>query len=682
MTTPTQLIGWAVLLAAAAMVTRAAAEVPGVEWVCEKHPQRVQALFDSLDLARKGMEAVKAAAGRNDWPEACRGLLAYYRRDASGSWLRRDPVKPTDATDPAAEKILKDLFTFYSVEGKVPRLKSGGLDWACVGPNKDAQWRMALNRHAHLRVLLRAYFKTGKAAYARCINDHLRDWARVALSSGRRRRAAWGTSLDVASRARVWPAVFFGLGDVEALAPATRILMLSLMLDHARQLRARHRHRSNWTTMEMSGLAAVAAAWGELKESAGWLKYAAGVLTREMTGQVLPDGVQHELTSGYHWVALRMFEHLAGTLRHAGAKVPAKLSAGIEKMWNYLTWSMRPDGHNPLNNDSDLRDLRPEVLRAAETYQRPDWQWIATNGKAGKAPPGPPSIVFPHAGQLIMRSGFDADAHWGFFDAGPLGAAHVHYDKLHLSVSAFGRDLLVDGGRYTYRHDAFRRHFVSSRAHNVVLIDGRGQRRYRQKTPLPAGSYAVEPAFDYARGRYDGGFDRIEGKAVHTRAVMYVRGRFWVVVDRIESDRPRKVQALWHYHPACTVAARGTSVTSTDAGKGNLRIVPVSDLPWKVKVVKGRASPAVQGWYSPRYNVKQPSPAAVYSAAIGKAATFAWVLLPARGEVRDVDAELVVDDAGVAVVRTADQAGEIVEAVVPLGAGKPRITPGPGQKDR
>src|SRR5690606_15235854 len=93
-------------------------------------------------------------------------------------------------------------------------------------------------------------------------------------------------------------------------------------------------------------------------------------------------------------------------------------------------------------------------------------------------PPGAPSVVYPWAGQLVMRSGYDVDAHWAFFDIGPWGTGHQHNDKLHLSVSAFGRDLLVDGGRFAYRGslaDKFRRYAVGSASHNVVLIDGNGQ---------------------------------------------------------------------------------------------------------------------------------------------------------------------------------------------------------------
>lgn len=34
-----------------------------------------------------------------------------------------------------------------------------------------------------------------------------------------------------------------------------------------------------------------------------------------------------------------------------------------------------------------------------------------------------PSSLFPWAGQVVFRSGYDADATWAFFDIGPYGSS-------------------------------------------------------------------------------------------------------------------------------------------------------------------------------------------------------------------------------------------------------------------
>ncbi len=49
---------------------------------------------------------------------------------------------------------------------------------------------------------------------------------------------------------------------------------------------------------------------------------------------------------------------------------------------------------------------------AAKTYARPDWTYITSNGTEGEKPDYGPSVIFPWAGQFVMRSGWDADALW------------------------------------------------------------------------------------------------------------------------------------------------------------------------------------------------------------------------------------------------------------------------------
>jgi hypothetical protein len=289
-----------------------------------------------------------------------------------------------------------------------------------------------------------------------------------------------------------------------------------------------------------------------------------------------------------------------------------------------------------MNNDSDRVDNRARIIEAAERYRRDDWMYIITNGAKGKKPEGLPSKAWPWAGQIVMRSGFDRDAHWGFFDIGPAGIGHQHNDRLHLSVAAYGRDLLVDGGRYWYKsfRDPWRRYFVGSTSHNVIVIDGKIQGRGRTAVNRPfTDAFAFDPKFDYARGTFADGYHGLKGKATHERSVRYIRGVCWVVADRITTDRPRNLQALWHFHPDCTVEADGLHAASVDVGKGNLRIIPVASPEWKLELVRGQAKPGIQGWYSPTYNVKQPSTAAVYSATIDTTRTFGWVLLPAKGRV-------------------------------------------------
>ncbi len=672
--------GW-LSLAGGGAAGAEAGEDSSVGWVCKAHPERVQSLMAALDLERPGLEAVREAVAREDWPAAGEALLAYYRQARSGQWLRREPAAPGTATDPAADLLLRDTFTFYEIEGTVPRLPGGGLDWQYIGPNKDREWALALNRHIYLGTLLHAAGATGNPIYARGLDGLIRDWVLSNPYPARKNVGESWRGLEVSFRPKAWAPVFYGLLTNEAFTPATRLLLLSSLPEHADYLRRFHAARGNWTTMEMSGLALIAVAWPEFKKSPEWLEYASERLIAEMGVQNYPDGAQKELASSYHWVALNNFEQFAATLRHAGLPVPEDYAQGLERMWNYQVYSLQPDGANPLNNDSDRVDFVERLLGGAKTYDRPDWTYIVTNGAGGTPPAGLPSVVFPWAGQVVMRSGWDLAAQYGFFDVGPWGIGHQHNDKLHLSISAGGRELLVDGGRYTYVRGDWRNFFRSSSAHNVVLVDGRGQMPDVRETtaPLAADATAILPELDFAQATFDAGYQELEGTASHTRAVIYLRGRYWIVVDRIETDRPRALEALWHFHPRCTVTERQGVLITTDAVGANLSLTPVGDQHWPVRLVSGQAPPDIQGWYSVKYNLKEPATCAVYALPQAGPTTCAWVIATADGPAPSVRAEWLPAPEGAARLRVALEGEPFTEIVVRL-AGEEQIDLGGGRQ--
>jgi hypothetical protein len=426
--------------------------------------------------------------------------------------------------------------------------------------------------------------------------------------------------------------------------------------------------------MEMNGLALFALAFPEFRKSEEWAAYGLQIMSDELNRQVYPDGVQTEVATKTQWVALQRFESIADNFRKAGREISAEYLKGVEAMYNYLTYSMRPDGHQPLNSDSDREDLRPRVLAAAKKFNRGDWEWVATNGKAGVQPKTRPSLTFPWAGIHVMRSGWDSQAAWTFFDNGPYGTGHQHRDKLHLSVAAFGKDLLVDGGRFTHQ-DYFsfdpmiwRGYFRSSFSHNVILVDGNGQNAAatRARTPLVEGQDFIHgDRYDYAYGSFPDGFEGVSGKVTHSRSVLYLHDKYWVVLDHIDTDRPRKLQTLWHYAPDCEVAVDGSEAASLNKDNPNLRIIPSGNVKWEVEIVKGQEEPFKQGWYSVNYGLKEPNPTVIYSAEIAKPTTFVWVLVPAQGIVPHVSTQFI-EKGGLVTLTISEEGDASVNVDLPI----------------
>jgi hypothetical protein len=459
----------------------------------------MRSLFTSLDPGAPGLSGMQTALQQGDTVEAAQSLLTYYR-EVDRSWMvsTLDPVSANES-EGMANLIMHDSVRIGTVRDRIPLRPGGGWQWDYTGPEADDEFGYSLNGHRYLPSLWRTWQSSGNPAYVQVFDRLIKDWVinhplpaqedsiYLVLEGGHDLdyrdlgEVEWRT-LETGNRLGAsWTQLFYGFQSSPDFTEAARLLMLSGIADQANYLHQYHKKGHNWTTMEMNGLALVGLAFPEFKAADLWADYALTVMEREINRQVYPDGVQTELSTKTQWVALHRFESVATNFQKAGRDISQDYLYRVEEMYNYMAYSLRPDGHQPLNNDSDREDLRPRILEAAEKFDRPDWIWIATNGSQGSEPDSLPSVVFPWAGIHVMRNGWDDKAHWSFFDTGPFGTGHQHADKLHLSIAAYGKDLLVDGGRYTHK-DYFsfdptnwRGYFRSSFSHNVILVDGKGQ---------------------------------------------------------------------------------------------------------------------------------------------------------------------------------------------------------------
>ena len=623
--------------------------------IWQAYPARLHTLFGAIDRKIPELRPLDRFLNEGDTIEACRFLLDYYR-NVDRHWViaTADSVVRSEAILRSIQ-LAADSVHLLGSTVQIPGNSAGGWQWSYTGIHPDDEFGYSLNGHRYLSGLLFAKSSPGDSKPVSTFDRIIKDWIvqhplpeiedSIYLVLDTASNLDWRDigevewrTLETGNRLGAsWCALFDAFQDDEDFSDAGRLLMLSSLVDQARYLKRYHKSIHNWTTMEMNGLALTGLAFPEFEEAEEWANYALGVMQDEIDRQVYPDGVQTEISTKTQWVALNRFESVAEHFEKAGRPLSSQYIQRLEEMYNYLAYCMRPDGHQPLNNDSDREDLRPRVLVAAEKFKRPDWEWVATNGQSGTNPIEDPSLVFPWGGISIMRNSWDQHAHWAFFDAGPYGTGHQHRDKLHLSVTAFGKDLLVDAGRFTHQDyfsfdpTIWRGYFRSSHSHNVILIDGQGQKAGPLLAAKPLHEqvdYVHHEAYDFFAGKFKDGYENTEGEVEHWRSVLYLKDKYWLVLDQVITDRPRHIQTLWHFAPSCQVSKEGTDVLSTNRDQPNLRIHPLTETPWQVEIVQGQEEPVIQGWYSADYGIKVPNPTAVFTAEINQSAVFAWILVP------------------------------------------------------
>lgn len=604
-------------------------------------PEKAARLLEILNLAHPGLEEVKAAAEAGDTGAAMEALAAYYRTTDNGSWLKgRTGVHDPGGYDdfgPQSEEVLADIYTFQSVKAEARRLENGRIDWLDRGPKGDLQWEVFLNRHFHFLPLLKQYEVTQDPALAAYIDTAILDFVTSNpippdAENDKEFSGVWRPMSTATRLLQSWPQVFYFLQDEPAFSDAARLMMLSAAYDQAVHTKKYHRRKHNHAIKEMIGLSHAAAAWPEFKEAAAWRDYALDVLVEELDFQIYPDGVQKELSSHYHRTVLEYFMQYVEFMRAAGFQAPPEFEARIETMGEFLTWAMRPDGSIPLNNNADRDHVRPLVMRLADIFDHADWRYIATHGAEGQAPERRPSRFWPWSGQLIARSGWDEDADWSIFEFGPWGISHQHNDILQFAMASGGRDLIVDTGRYIYKDVPMTNYVRSTRGANLILVDGKQQNPAEPEftAPMDPSHAIITDEYAVGFGTFDKGFEGVDGEAVHHRSVAYINGFGWVIVDWLETDRPRSLTSHWHFHPEVGAELEASQVASADRGLANVRLQPVGLEDASAELVKGQEEP-FRGWYSPVYNVQLAAPLAVYEQDVDVSAIFAWVITTEDG---------------------------------------------------
>jgi hypothetical protein len=204
-----------------------------------------------------------------------------------------------------------------------------------------------------------------------------------------------------------------------------------------------------------------------------------------------------------------------------------------------------------------LRELYAAPAPAAETFDsylheagepapagprtRTDLSWWALLEMAPALPADSPpwlpgSVLLESQGLAILRD----EGRYASLECGPLGGAHGHPDRLHLTLYADGQLWLADPGTGSYvSRDLF--WYRSTLAHNAPRLDGRSQ---------PPGDAQCE-AFDavggwrWARGRFGG----------LTRTL--VEGPYLLDLVELDAAEDRVLELPWHVWGDVEVATPG-----------------------------------------------------------------------------------------------------------------------------
>ena len=581
-----------------------------------------------------------AAAGLD--PQAILAAVASAARQLDQGVA--EPLASTPGHVNQAEEVLAHRFCFYGETHQLP----ADIDWD-HNPG-TGHWGHDLNRFSYLTPLWMAHGATGDDRYGRKAVELILDWVAKA-DFGRAfggTAYAFGSYLNQAIHCEVWAVCLRRLLPSGLVPPLELLRILKSLHEQLAYLEVvTAGHHGNWPTIGIRGMLATLAALPLLRDTDRFTDYSLGNLADQVAEQVLPDGVQDELTPHYHRVVINNLLSAAGSAAALGRQLDAGTVATLRKMIHYQQQTTVPDGSAQAGfNDSDpavVGDPGPALARAglADLLSPPEAL-------------GPE--VFPYAGVALLRQRQDEGDLYLAFDGGPYGRSHQHEDMLGFWLHAYGRNLLVDPGRHLYDSSAasYRDYLCSTRAHSTILIDGQGQHaRGRPGTWIAAEPVPLDWHSDQAEIRaaaaYDLGYGEDNAIAVtHRREVVFARQRFWVIFDWVAGSGQHAVESRFQFAPGPVSVDEGGAHTGfPDA---NLMIRSVLASPngeeggrsWpQMELEVGREDPR-GGWYSASYGQIEPAPCLALRVSQPLPLLGATLLWPYRGE-KTPDVQLALD---------------------------------------
>lgn len=543
---------------------------------------------------------------------------------------------------------------------------------AAVAGDKKIIWE--LNRHQYFMTLGRAYWQTGDELYAHTFVAHLSAWME---QNQPKRGINWASSLEIAFRSISWLWALYFFKDAPQLTPQLFLRALKFLYLQARHLEtylSTYFGPNTHLTGEALGLFYLGTLLPEFRAAVRWQRTGQRILLAELERHIKPDGVYFEQSSYYHRYTTDFYTHFHVLSQcnglHLGPQLPDKLSALLD----HLMYITRPDGTVPLFGDDDggrlvmlderaADDFRAALATGATLFARADYKYVAGEaaeetlwllGAAGlrafdaiAAKPPPTSRAFSDGGYYVMRDGWTRQSDYLLIDCGPhgvLGGAHAHADALAFELAAGGRTMLVDPGTYTYTGSAaLRDYFRSSAAHNTLTVDGAsssvtsGPFRWQHMAQAAPHAWLTHERFDYFAGAHDG-YTRLPDPVMHAREVLFVKGAYWIICDRLAAAGPHQYDSYFHFAPGVTPAIAGAhSVTARDeSGAPALQLFAFGgNGRWRIE----------EGWVSRCYGARTAAPVAAFSTANTGAQTFTTFLLP-RGPGRQSPADVHEVEAG------------------------------------
>ena len=380
----------------------------------------------------------------------------------------------------------------------------------------------------------------------------------------------------------------------------------------------------NHYTEEVNGLLSAAAMIPDHPQASFWLDQAMAGLECACANQITEDGAQIEGTAEYHTAVIVNFAYSIHFAGKCGRSFSAQFVERVKRGMEFAIHTMAPDGTMLPFGDTDAHLYTPvnaacmafllfgDVRYLSTVRQFMDserilrlfavscpWGFARITDLIGwiKKPLEKGVELLPlcnyqrQMDQYIFRSGWNRNAACLFFSChSPIHYGnHAHMDQLGIIFGAYGKMLLQDPGRYTYKSCEDRHLYKSSQVHNVPTIGGRDAFAYLDTFAYgPQKDGEIHEVMETERMKGAWGTHLNYDPVEISRSVALLDGKILLIADTFNHLDGEEMKIFFHMN-SINVYMEGQDTVTKD--NINIRIIPVeSDTHWDVEILDGRLS--------------------------------------------------------------------------------------------
>jgi hypothetical protein len=578
------------------------------------------------------------------------------------------------------------------------------VHWSALDPlnaNRvgDSKVIWELNRHQWVVRLAQAWAITRDERYAEACMSTIDSWL-DANPPGL--GINWASSLEVSYRMISWCWVLLLIRDCPEITGEWVMKVLAAIWRHATHVScylSYYFSPNTHLTGEALGLFYAGVLFREFEAAPEWRGRGLEVLLSEGRNQISADGVHFEQSTCYQRYTIEIYQHLTLLAERSKIRIPLEIDHTVQRLVDFLLAVRWPNGSIPSVGDADGGWLMPLARRApddarglfatsAVMFDRVDFAWAAngaapellwllgTDGLAAftqlppREPSRGPSRIFATGGYAVMRGTWHDTASQMIVDVGPLGcpisSGHGHADLLSIQIATGGQPCIVDAGNYCYTSEReWREFFRSTAAHNTVMIDGNSQSdttgpfRWRWRPQVMLREWRSNPDFDFLDAEHDA-FCNLSDPVVHRRRVLFVKPRYWIVIDDLVGKSRHRFDLTFQFAPMrVTQDQEGWTRARSHSG-AVLWIGSFGSSKLTAALRSGDRDP-IRGWIAPDYGQREPAPALILSATEQLPQRILTLMIPDPCESSTPpDVNALFDEEGLPVGVTFDRGGESV----------------------